>query len=108
MPTSLWWSTVDNQLVLTPSVDAFYSRVTWEQDIAARWRPSSEPGSQVVIDPETRGGRPSVGVSARWRSGNSTKVMPVTRSGTVSEVWNLFGAGNGVETEIGAIGQRGQ
>jgi uncharacterized protein (DUF433 family)/predicted transcriptional regulator len=49
------------QLLLTPASDSFLSRVTFRDDIAATWRPHAEPKSPVVIDPDVRFGKPSVG-----------------------------------------------
>jgi uncharacterized protein (DUF433 family) len=38
--------------------------VTWEHNVAARWRPDSNQASPVRIDPDVRFGRPAVkGVS---------------------------------------------
>jgi uncharacterized protein (DUF433 family) len=51
---------VRGQLVLTPAADAFYKRVTWEDDTAAAWRPHDDPHSPVTIRPGTRSGRPAV------------------------------------------------
>jgi uncharacterized protein (DUF433 family) len=52
---------VHGQLMLLPPSDEFVHRVTWEGDIAARWRPHNDEDSPVEIDPDLRGGRPSVG-----------------------------------------------
>jgi uncharacterized protein (DUF433 family) len=52
---------VSGQYVLTPPSQEFFERVTWEGDVAARWRPDANPESPVIIDPEIRSGRPSVG-----------------------------------------------
>lgn len=49
-----------NQLILTPASESFMDRVTWADDVAAQWRPHSDPKSPVRIDPEVRFGRPSV------------------------------------------------
>ncbi|HUC21329.1 MAG TPA: DUF433 domain-containing protein [Streptosporangiaceae bacterium] len=51
---------VRGQYVLTPAADAFYQRVTWEDDTAAAWRPHDDPQSPVLIQPGIRGGRPAV------------------------------------------------
>lgn len=51
---------VRNQYVLTPSAESFYTRVTWGDDIAVRWRPAGDPDSPVVVDPLVRWGRPSI------------------------------------------------
>jgi uncharacterized protein (DUF433 family) len=52
---------VSGQYVLTPPSQEFFERVTWEGDIAARWRPDANVDSPVIIDPDIRSGRPSVG-----------------------------------------------
>lgn len=46
--------------MLLPSSDKFYQRVTWDGDMAARWRPHDDHESPVEIDPDLRGGRPAV------------------------------------------------
>lgn len=51
---------VRDQLILTPLSESFFARVTWDEDIAAAWRPHNDPDSPVRIDPEMRFGRPSV------------------------------------------------
>jgi uncharacterized protein (DUF433 family) len=51
---------VRGQLVLTGPSESFFSRVTWRDDVAAAWRPHSDPDSPVRIDPEVRFGRPAV------------------------------------------------
>jgi uncharacterized protein (DUF433 family) len=52
---------VSGQYVLTPPSQEFFERVTWEGDIAVGWRPDANADSQVIIDPDIRSGRPSVG-----------------------------------------------
>lgn len=52
---------VSGQYILTPAAQGFFDRVTWDEDIAARWRPANDPDSPVVVDPEVRFGAPSVG-----------------------------------------------
>lgn len=52
---------VGGQYILTPPAQEFYERVTWEGDIAARWRPAADPNSPVIMDPNVRFGAPSVG-----------------------------------------------
>jgi len=49
------------QPVLTPPSEAYFARVEWEEDIAAAWRPHSEPGSPVRMRPDVRFGLPAVG-----------------------------------------------
>jgi uncharacterized protein (DUF433 family) len=58
-----FWLVVDvrGQLMLLPPSDEFVQRVTWEGDVAARWRPHDDQASPVEIDPDLRGGRPAVG-----------------------------------------------
>jgi uncharacterized protein (DUF433 family) len=51
---------VRGQLVLTGPSETFYSRVRWVDQVAAAWRPASDPDSPVSIDPEFRFGRPAV------------------------------------------------
>jgi uncharacterized protein (DUF433 family) len=57
-----WWlvGEVSGQLALLPAADAFYRHVVWDNDIAGGWRVAGEE-SPVVIDPDVRFGRPSVG-----------------------------------------------
>jgi uncharacterized protein (DUF433 family) len=52
---------VGGQYILSPAAQEFFERVTWEGDIATAWRPDSDRNSPVIIDPEVRSGRPSVG-----------------------------------------------
>ena len=52
---------VGGQYILTTAAQEFYERVTWEGDVAVRWRPDANAGSPVVIDPDVRFGAPSVG-----------------------------------------------
>lgn len=49
------------QLILTAPSRTFVDRVSWEDDIAAGWRPHDDPASPVRIVPEVRFGRPAVG-----------------------------------------------
>lgn len=51
---------VRNQYLLLPAAAAFVQRVTWEDDVAARWRPDAYPDSPVVIDPGIDYGSPTV------------------------------------------------
>jgi uncharacterized protein (DUF433 family) len=51
----------DNQLLLTPPSQAFLERVDWEGNVAATWRPDSNPKSPVRVSPTVRFGRPAVG-----------------------------------------------
>ena len=52
---------MSGQYILTSPSQDFFERVTWEGDIAARWRPDANADSPVIIDPDIRSGRPSVG-----------------------------------------------
>ena len=52
---------VHGQLMLLPPSDTFLRRVTWDGDVAARWRPHDDQASPVQIDPDLRSGRPAVG-----------------------------------------------
>jgi uncharacterized protein (DUF433 family) len=52
---------VSGQYILTSPSQEFFERVTWDGDIAARWRPDANTDSPVIIDPDVRSGRPSVG-----------------------------------------------
>jgi uncharacterized protein (DUF433 family) len=61
-------ATVRGQLVLTSVADSFVRRVTWDEDVAAAWRPHDDPQSPVRIKPDTRFGRPAV-------NGVSTEVL---------------------------------
>ena len=61
-----FWLVSNAQLMLTFPGEAFLNRVRWEapDGVVSGFRPSSEEGSPVVIDPLVRFGRPSVnGVS---------------------------------------------
>lgn len=55
-----WWL-VDEQLVLTYPAGRFMERVVREGDVAVGWRPAADPASTVVVRPDVRFGRPSVG-----------------------------------------------
>jgi len=52
---------VGGQYILTPAAQAFYDRVSWEGDVAARWRPDANEHSPVGLDPAVRFGAVSVG-----------------------------------------------
>jgi uncharacterized protein (DUF433 family) len=67
------------QLVLTAPSQTFVDRVTWEDDLAAAWRPHDEEQSPVRVNPLQRFGRPAVG-------GISTEVL-----------WEHENAGESVE-----------
>lgn len=54
----------NDQLVLTGPAEAFVTRVDWDEDLPAAWRPHDDPASPVRIEPLRRFGRPSIhGVS---------------------------------------------
>jgi uncharacterized protein (DUF433 family) len=50
----------NDQLVLTPAAEAFFTRVDWADDIAIGWRPHDDPNSPVRMAPDLRFGRPSI------------------------------------------------
>ncbi len=52
---------VSGQYMLLPAAEAFYQRVTWEGDVAAKWRPDENQESPVIVDPDVRFGSPSIG-----------------------------------------------
>jgi uncharacterized protein (DUF433 family) len=54
-------ATARGQLVLTAPSQTFVDRVTWEDDLAAAWRPHDEQDSLVRVNPLQRFGRPAVG-----------------------------------------------
>ena len=61
LPPEYWlYAPTDGQLLLrTPAAQSFLDRVTFESDEAVLWRPAGTD-SPVVIDPDSRFGRPSV------------------------------------------------
>ena len=64
---------VSGQYILTSPSQEFFERVTWDGDIAVRWRPDANTDSPVIIDPDIRSGRPSVGGSTEilWEQANA-------------------------------------
>jgi uncharacterized protein (DUF433 family) len=58
-----WWlvENVNGQFSLLPQAEGFVHRVEWRDGVAAGWHPDDNPLSPVVIDPERRFGRPTVG-----------------------------------------------
>ena len=69
LPNELWlYVPTSGQYLLLPAGQAFLDRVEFDDDLAVRWRPLAEPESTVVLDPEVRFGKPSVG-------GISTEVL---------------------------------
>jgi len=65
---------VRNQLVLTAAAQIFEERVTWEDEIAAAWRPHDDPRSPVRMNPDLRFGQPAIkGVSTEiiWEHVNA-------------------------------------
>jgi uncharacterized protein (DUF433 family) len=54
-------SMVGSQLLLTTPSQEFVERVRWNDDIAVAWRPHDDPNSPVVMSPDIRFGRPSIG-----------------------------------------------
>jgi len=86
----------NEQLLLTAPSESFLQRVEWDGDIAAGWRPDSDPRSPVVMQPTMRFGRPSVaGISteALWEhveAGEDVAEVAVAFGVTVKEVrWAL-------------------
>ena len=64
----------NDQFLLTPPSHSFLERVTWADDLAAEWRPHSDPKSPVRMSPDIRFGRPAVaGIStaAVWEQSES-------------------------------------
>jgi uncharacterized protein (DUF433 family) len=60
---------VRGQLVLTATSELFVRRITWKDDLAARWRPHDDRRSPVAVDPRVRFGKPAIrGISteALW------------------------------------------
>lgn len=81
-----YWRLVDQQLMLTYPGQAFMDKVTWEGDVAAGWSPADDPRSSVIVRPDVRFGRPSVG-------GVSTAVVfeQVEDGATQDEIAEDFG-----------------
>lgn len=50
---------VGGQFILAPAAEQFFKRVVWSNSIATAWRPT--PRSPVLVDPDVRFGRPTVG-----------------------------------------------
>jgi uncharacterized protein (DUF433 family) len=62
LPEDLWlYAPTTGQALLLPPAQAFLDRVEFDDGIATRWRPAPEPASTVIIDPDVRFGKPSVG-----------------------------------------------
>jgi uncharacterized protein (DUF433 family) len=87
---------VSGQYLLLPAAQAFYERVTWEADIATKWRPDDHEHSPVVVDPDVRFGSPSVGgisTEILWeqaQGGEDETDLAVTYGLTLGEVrWAL-------------------
>ncbi len=49
---------VGGQYILTAAAQEFYERVTWEGDLAARWRPDANPDSPSSSTPTSASARP--------------------------------------------------
>jgi uncharacterized protein (DUF433 family) len=77
---------VRGQLALLPASEDFYQRVTWDESLAAGWRPHDDPESTVRMFPGSRGGRPAV-------SGISTVVVweHADAGEAVDEITDQFG-----------------
>lgn len=87
---------VGGQYILSPAAQEFFERVTWEGDIAAAWRPDSNTNSPVIIDPDVRSGRPSVGgisteiLREQADAGEDARDLADTYSLTIKQVrWAL-------------------
>jgi uncharacterized protein (DUF433 family) len=87
---------VSGQYILTSPSQEFFKRVTWEGDIAARLRPDANAESPVIIDPDVRSGRPSVGgisTEILWEqadAGEDERDLAETYGLTVTQVrWAL-------------------
>lgn len=48
------------QYLLTPASQAFYDRVQFDEEVAASWRPHSDPNSPVRCNPSVRFGKPAI------------------------------------------------
>lgn len=55
----------------------------WSDDIASAWRPDSDLDSLVIVDPDLRFGRPSVG-------GVSTEILAEQADTGVEELAEMF------------------
>lgn len=88
---------VSGQYILTPASQEFFDRVTWDGDVAARWRPDANSNSPVVIDPDVRSGRPSVGgisteiLFEQSESGESEQDLADTFGLTIGQVRSALG-----------------
>jgi uncharacterized protein (DUF433 family) len=87
---------VSGQYILSPPADQFFERVTWDGDVAARWRPDEHKDSPVIVDPDVRFGAPSVGgisteiLRELARSGEDEDELAVIYGLTVAQVqWAL-------------------
>lgn len=72
-----------DQLLLLPPAQAFVDRVVWSDDIASAWRPDSDLDSLVIVDPDVRFGRPSVG-------GVSTEILAEQADSGIEELAEMF------------------
>lgn len=70
---------VRGQLVLTAASELFVQRVTWKDDLAARWRPHDDRRSPVAMDPRVRFGKPRSGASAPRPSGSTPRRARASR-----------------------------
>lgn len=77
---------VRNQLVLTSPSQSFVDRITWDDEVAAAWRPHNDPESPVRMSPLQRFGKPSI-------KGISTEVL-----------WEHAEAGEAVDETAEAFG----
>jgi uncharacterized protein (DUF433 family) len=87
---------VGGQYILSPAAQEFFERVTWDDDVATAWRPDSNANSPVIVDPDVRFGRPSVGgisteiLQEQADAGEDVRDLAETFSLTIKQVrWAL-------------------
>ncbi len=73
-----------DQVLLLPAAQAYVERVVWSDNIASAWRPDADLDSPVIVDPDVRFGRPSVG-------GISTEILAEQEDAGVEELAEMFG-----------------
>lgn len=86
----------NDQMVLTGLGNKYVERVEWGDEVAEGWRPAADPSSPVIVRPDLRFGRPSVGgvsTEALWEqseSGDSVEEIADDFALTVGQVrWAL-------------------
>lgn len=72
-----------DQLSLLAPAQTFVDRIVWSDDLASAWRPDSDLDSLVIVDPDLRFGRPSVG-------GVSTEILAEQADAGVEELAEMF------------------